>query len=137
MKDSTCLRGRLQYLFNQAAHSGSDPYERHLKGVQEEIKQLQSEGLAILGTEVPATVAGLSCGRRYDVVVQNPESLTIFGVEVKTSLTGMFRLDPQQVEFDVRTVQRGAISDVGNITGGCIVESVSAVVQTLLGGRGR
>jgi len=115
--ENGAITAAFAYLFNQAAGHGSDPYERHLRGVQEEITQLQSEGFVILGTEVPATVEGLSFGRRYDIVVQNPQTLETFGVEVKTSLTGTIRLDPQQVEFDARTVERGAISDVGNISG--------------------
>jgi len=85
--------------------------------VQEEAEQLQSEGFLILGTEVTATVPGLNYSRRYDLVVMDPVTETVFGVEVKTSLTGSFQLDPKQVMFDVQTVAGGAASEqLPNVT---------------------
>ena len=75
-------------------NNGSGLYYRHLQGVNDEVAILQSEGFIILGTEVPAVVDGLDIGRRFDIVVQNPLDQTIFGVEVKTSLSGSFSLNP-------------------------------------------
>ncbi len=34
----------------------------------------------------------------------------VFGVEVKTSLVGVFRLDPKQVRFDALVVGKGAVT---------------------------
>ena len=75
-----------------------------------EVAKLKEEGFEILGIETQAKTDSLDYWRVYDVVARNPETSEIFGVEVKSSRVGAFRLDPRQVAFDVATVQSGAIA---------------------------
>lgn len=96
------------YLFNQLAHSGADPNTRHTIGVSQVVDLLKAQGYQILGTEVDATNPAVPFDRRYDIIAQNSDG-EIFGVEVKTSTTGIFRLDPRQVTFDIATVNGGTI----------------------------
>jgi RHS repeat-associated protein len=96
---------------------GSAGYNQHIIGVQHEVEQLRSEGMNILGIEVNAQNPALDYGRRYDIVAQNPETSIRFGVEVKTSAQGMFRINQKQFGFDMATVRGGTISSVGRIGG--------------------
>lgn len=108
--------GAFSYLFNDSAHpkkNGRDPYDRHAQGVLNELEVLQSQGFALVDFEVPAVVAGLDYGRRYDIVVRNIVTGELWGVEVKTSLTGVFRLDPKQVAFDAQAIAVGAETSSG------------------------
>jgi hypothetical protein len=96
------------YLFNSAKDTLQDSNARHNAAVAEEVKILSSQGYNVLGTEVYAENPELlPYLRRYDIVVQDPDSGLVMGVEVKTTSIGIFRLDPQQVKFDVATVQGG------------------------------
>jgi hypothetical protein len=81
-----------------------------MQGVRDQAAILKAEGFEILGFEVPARVDGLDYGRRYDIVVRDNQS-RIFGVEVKTSLSGgVFTFDSRQIEFDSYAVERGALT---------------------------
>ncbi len=96
---------------------GSAGYDRHVIGVRQEVEQLRSEGMNILGTEVDAQNSALPYGRRYDIVAQNPETSIRFGVEVKTSTQGLFKINQKQFDFDIATVRGGTTSRVGPIGG--------------------
>lgn len=94
------------YIFNSAADDLKDSRARHDAAVAQEVQLLRSQGYTVLGTEVYATNPDDLFLRRYDIVVQN-DTGTVFGVEVKTTITGIYKLNPQQVEFDVDTVRGG------------------------------
>ncbi len=93
--------------------TGTGPNTRGTYGVDLAAGQLETEGFVLLGREVVAWIPGTANTRRYDLVVQNPLSGLIFGVEVKTSLFDAFKLNPQQVAFDVRAIQSGAQTALG------------------------
>lgn len=100
------------YIFNSAADEARKAVieanrERHDAAVVEEVQILRAQNYKILGTEVYAENPDLlPYLRRYDIVVQD-QAGTILGVEVKTTITGTYQLDPRQVEFDVATVKGG------------------------------
>ena len=110
------MTGAFSYLFNELQHTagdgpnGRDPYDRHLQGVRDQAAILRAEGFEILGFEVPARVDGLDYGRRYDIVVRDGQD-RVFGVEVKTSLSGgVFEFKSRQIEFDSYAVEKGALT---------------------------
>jgi hypothetical protein len=97
------------YLFNSAADEArkalQDSQARHEAAVAQEV-QILKENYRIVGTEMYAENPELlPYVRRYDIVVEDQDTGTVFGVEVKTTSTGVYRLDPRQVPFDVATVQ--------------------------------
>jgi RHS repeat-associated protein len=121
------------YLFNDAAHNR----QQHLKGVAEEAAHLQTEGYTILGSEVGASIDGRWFGGRfYDLVVED-KSGAVFGVEVKTTRIGAFRLDPKQVAFDVQVVRSGAVTKTGLAINGvmyrgtCVACAAASAVRSL------
>ena len=93
-----------------------------------------------MGTEVDATVTGLDYSRRYDLVTQDPSDGTVYGVEVKTTISGTFRLDPSQVLFDASVVEFGANSSAGPISGvmyrgvcfGCTAQAAFSSLNLLI-----
>jgi RHS repeat-associated protein len=95
------------YLFNSAADNLKNSSARHAAAVALEVKVLQGQGYEVLGTEMYAENPAVFYVRRYDIVIEDPESGQVFGVEVKTTTTGTFKLDKQQVQFDVDTVRGG------------------------------
>ena len=88
----------------------SENYSQHQRGVAQVILQLQAEGFGILDTDVEARVQNLPYGRRYDIVVLAPKGGAVLGVEVKTTRRGLFKLNLNQVMFDVETVRTGAVT---------------------------
>jgi hypothetical protein len=110
--ESSVSRGGNEKSGNQGT-SGTGPNTRGSYGVEVAADQLHEEGFVVLGTEVVAWIPGTTNTRRYDLIVQNPTSGLIFGVEVKTSLFNAFKLNPQQVAFDVRAIQVGAQTALG------------------------
>jgi hypothetical protein len=95
--------------------SGQDPNTRGQAAAALAAGELKAEGYTILGTEVPAFISPILQSRRYDVVAAR--NGTIYGVEVKSSIVGSFKLDPYQVYFDSVVVKQGVPSAVGVITG--------------------
>jgi RHS repeat-associated protein len=105
--------------------SGTGPNTRGAHGVDLAAGQLETEGFVLLGREVVAWIPGTTNTRRYDLVVQNPVSGLVFGVEVKTSLFDAFKLNPQQVAFDVRAIQSGAQTALGITVNSIMYRGVS------------
>jgi RHS repeat-associated protein len=101
--------GAAGYLFNQLAHNGSDPNTRGARAVEFAAKQLKGMHYTILGFYVSATDP-LEPGytRVYDLAVITPDG-EYGGVEVKSSIMGVFRINPLQQQFDVDAVQHNAI----------------------------
>jgi RHS repeat-associated protein len=97
------------------ATNGRGPNERGSAAATEVAAQLQAQGFLILAFEVPAFMPPLVQGRRYDIVAAR--NGTLYGVEVKSTIVGSFRLDPSQVFFDSIVVSRGVPTSVGVITG--------------------
>jgi hypothetical protein len=102
------------YLFNDALHDeaeGSDePWykrinEQHRQGVEQAIAQYESQGFAIVGTEVRIAVPEFEWPRIYDFLAQAGEN--IFGIEVKTTIGESITLDTTQVAKDIMVVRRG------------------------------
>jgi RHS repeat-associated protein len=105
--------------------SGTGPNNRGAYGADIAAAQLEGEGFVLLGREVVAWIAGTTNIRRYDLVVQNPANGLIFCVEVKTSLFDSFKLNPQQVAFDVRAIQGGAQTALGVTVNSIMYRGVS------------
>jgi RHS repeat-associated protein len=107
------ITGSFGYLFNELGGHKPRPrdtgerYERHELGVQAEAEHLRSQGFQVLGYDVPAYLDEFDpYYRKYDIVVIKHGE--VFGVEVKTSITGKFGLVKQQVQFDAAAIDKGA-----------------------------
>jgi RHS repeat-associated protein len=99
------------YLFNQAAHSGSDTNERHQMGVDAAMKDYVERGYAVIQeTSVAVNVPGFATPRFYDFIAEDPISGYNVGVEVKTTLYDTIRLNAAQVAKDVVVMQQGGYS---------------------------
>jgi RHS repeat-associated protein len=97
------------YLFNQLAHNGKDPNFRGAEAVKFAAKQLEALGYTVVGFNVPATDP-LEPGytRVYDIAVITPDG-QYGGVEVKSSIVGVFKINPLQQGFDLDAVEHKAI----------------------------
>jgi hypothetical protein len=92
------------YLYNQAAHNGRGPYDRHELGRQEAMADATKSGYEIFQYgPTRVSLPGLP-SRVYDFVVLDPVSEQQIGVEVKTSWLDTIFLNMQQVIFDVTVV---------------------------------
>jgi RHS repeat-associated protein len=99
------------YLFNQAAHGGNDPNERHQMGVDAAMSDYVERGYAVIRqSSVAVEVPGFDTPRYYDFIVQDPVSGYNIGVEVKTTLYDTIRLNTAQVAKDVVVMQQGGRS---------------------------
>jgi RHS repeat-associated protein len=102
------VTGAFGYLFNQAAHEGNDPNERHQMGVQAAMQDYIDRGYAVIReTPVAVEVPGFETPRYYDFIVNDPASGYNIGVEVKTTLYDTIRLDSSQVAKDVVVMEMG------------------------------
>ncbi len=73
------------YLYNQAAHNGRDPYDRHELGRREAMADATKNGYEIFQDgQTKVSLPGLP-SRIYDFVVLDPVFKQQIGVEVKTS----------------------------------------------------
>lgn len=93
------------YLFNQLSSNGKDPNTRGDLGTDNARAYLLAEGYKILGEQVPTVIIGMPL-RVYDFVVENPSGVVI-GVEVKSSMFDIFKLNSQQVKFDAEVYKEG------------------------------
>jgi RHS repeat-associated protein len=98
--------------------------EQHKTGVAVEVGILSQQGFVVLGTEIQATISGYGVVRFYDIMVLDPTTGEIYGVEVKTTRGVNLALDAQQVAFDVEVVRQGAISSTGMRVGGVMYRGV-------------
>jgi hypothetical protein len=118
------ITGAFGYMFNQAAHSGNSPNDRHQMGVEAAMQDYLDRGYSVIQqTPVAVDVPGFATPRYYDFIVQDPAGNNI-GVEVKTTLYDTIRLNGDQVAKDVVVMQSTgfartldlAITGVGYIT---------------------
>lgn len=101
------------YMYNQVAHSGNGPNERHQMGVDAAMEDYFDRGYTVIRrTPVAVDVPGFATPRVYDFIVHNPISGNYLGVEVKTTLYDTIRLNADQVARDVVVMQLGGIANV-------------------------
>ena len=106
--ENGAVTGAFGYLFNQAAHSGTDPNDRHQLGVDAAIADYQARGYEIItSAPVAVDVAGFPTPRFYDFLVRDPVAGVTLGIEVKTTLYDTIRLNADQVAKDVAVVGGG------------------------------
>jgi hypothetical protein len=99
------------YLFNQAAHEGNDPNERHQMGIDAAIQDYLDRGYSLVrGTATAIDVPGFSTPRVYDFIVRDPVSGNNIGVEVKTTLYDTIFLNSSQVAKDAVLMRTGGIA---------------------------
>jgi RHS repeat-associated protein len=99
------------YMYNQAAHSGNDPNERHQMGVDTAMRDYVDRGYSVIRqTAVAVDVPGFATPRYYDFIAYDPTSNVNIGVEVKTTLYDTIRLNADQVAKDVIVMQQGGYS---------------------------
>ena len=84
------------------AGSGNTNNLQHDRGVARAIDYYRSLGAEIITTtQVQVQVPGFETTRNYDFVIRDPESGRYLGIEVKTTLGDVFRLNREQVQKDV------------------------------------
>jgi len=111
------------YLFNQRAHSGQDPLNRHNAEVDRLISEDIGKGYTFVATDVRVQMDGQL--RVYDYVIYDPVKDVYIGKEVKTTLFDTVFLNPRQVEFDVSlTMRGGTFSESGIFIRGVAYEAV-------------
>jgi hypothetical protein len=118
------------YLFNQMAHQGRDPLDRHNREVDRLIQEDIAKGYTLVGTNVRVTMDGQT--RVYDYVVYDPVTEVNLAKEVKTTLASTVFLNPRQVEFDVSlTMRGGTASQTGIFIQGVGYEAVCFMCSSL------
>ena len=94
------------YLFNQLQTNGQDPNTRGNMAVEQAKQAYVENGFFIYGEQVTAIINGLP-NRIYDFVAIDTAG-NYYGVEVKSSLFDVFKLNSQQVKFDTAVYDKGA-----------------------------
>ena len=104
------------YLFNAALGDRlKEAIARHQDAVDQEIQDLQAQGYTVEGTSVLARIPGLP-DRYYDIVAVDPSGGRI-GIEVKTTIGDIFRINNQQMTFDMDALKGSAVTAAGPIQG--------------------
>jgi hypothetical protein len=112
------------YLFNQAGHDGEDPNRRHQMAVNRAIKDYLDNGFTLVsGQPTYVDVPGFTSPRVYDFVVYDPITERRIGVEVKTTMYEVIRLDRDQVRKDVAVQTIGGQARVS----GALINAVGYV----------
>jgi len=102
------ITGAFGYLFNDAAHNGKSPGDRHQLGVNAAIADYEARGYELISaTPVAVNVPGFAGPRYYDFLVLDPVSNTVLGIEVKTTLCDTIRLNSLQVAKDAAVILEG------------------------------
>ena len=94
------------YLFNQLSPNGKDPNIRGNMAVEQAKQMYIENGFTIYGEQVTAIINGMP-NRIYDFVAID-SGQNYYGVEVKSSLFDVFKLNSQQVSFDTAVYGNGA-----------------------------
>jgi hypothetical protein len=106
----------MAYAFNDAAHEGAEKLragnERHIRAVAQEVQDLIDQGYSIVGTDMSARIDGMPV-RRYDIVAADHETGALIGIEVKTTIGSIFKIDTQQMDFDIKAAQGLAVVNDG------------------------
>jgi RHS repeat-associated protein len=115
------------YLFNDAAQTLRNNKAQHDLAVAAVSAELTREGKVVIDTEVGASNPAVPYTRVYDIVVYDPADGNVYGVEVKSTSTGIFRLNAKQVAFDAATVRGGTVTSDGDYLNGVMYHGVSVV----------
>ena len=110
------MSGAVEYLFNAAGDKLREGYQRHQEAVQQEVKDLLDSGYKVEGQNVLAQIPGMP-NRFYDVVAVDPSTGQRIGIEVKTTIGDVFRINNQQMAFDVQALSGKALTVNGPISG--------------------
>jgi hypothetical protein len=102
------------YLFNQMSPKGRDPNLRGDIAVEQAKEMFIERGYTIVDDQVEANIKGYPI-RRYDFVVTDKNDV-MTGVEVKSTIGDLFKLNQKQVAFDLAVYESGAQSIYGTIT---------------------
>ena len=105
------VTGAFSRLFNDdnnelTAKNGRGPNDRARLAEVYAKRNLEEQGYRFMGRQMVAVIDGLP-ERRYDLVMLSPDGV-VTGVEVKSSIVGSFKLNAQQVAFDVSVYSNGA-----------------------------
>jgi hypothetical protein len=112
--ENGAITSAFEYLFNDAQHDRlKEGQLRHQAAVDQEIKDLLALGYDVEGTNVLAP--GMP-DRYYDIVAVDPSGQRL-GIEVKTTIGDVFRINNQQIAFDVEALKGSAVTVAGPIGG--------------------
>jgi hypothetical protein len=103
--------------------SGAGPVRRGQAATQFARAAMQDLGYEYVGIEMYAAIDGLPV-RRYDLVMWSPDRV-LTGIEVKSSVVGVFRLEGQQIEFDTAVYTRGGARVISEAARGLRIEQVT------------
>jgi hypothetical protein len=112
--------GAFGYLFNADAYDRlREAQLRHEDAVDQEVKDLLALGYNVEGQNVLARIPEMP-NRYYDIVATDPSGQRI-GIEVKTTIGDILRINNQQMVFDVEALRGSAATEEGRIGGGSYV----------------
>jgi hypothetical protein len=82
----------------------------HEEAVADFCRFIEQSGLRVRGTDVYVKVPNYAVGRRYDVIIENPRTPELCGIEIKSTLEEFNDSAGQQADADTYVNRFGAVA---------------------------